>query len=417
MQSDMAEPIHSGRSRVLYVDHTAKMSGGEIALLNAVAHLDLARYVPVFLLFEEGPLADRFRETGDTFILALDKGIATARRNSLGFHSLLRIRDIFRLVSFTWQISRLIRKQNIDLVHTNSLKADLIGGIAGRLAGRPVVWHIRDRISNDYLPPTVVKALRAAVRFLPTHTITASAAVARTLMPEGEMNTGAAERDLARRFSVVHEGINLKHAVLKPSATISKFGIIGRLSPWKGQHVFIRAAAQVHKEHPSTRFLIIGSAMFGESKYEEELRSLAEELSLADAVEFAGFCSDVPERIASLDVVVHASTLGEPFGQVIIEGMAAAKPVIATRGGGVPEIIEDGVDGLLVPMGDSTAMAHAMMRLVGNADEAIEIGRRGRARVENSFRIELTAAKIQSVYDSVLARPAGRAAVRMAAAQ
>jgi glycosyltransferase involved in cell wall biosynthesis len=236
-------------------------------------------------------------------------------------------------------------------------------------------------------------------------------------MPEGDFRTGAAEPDPPRRFSVVHEGINLKQAILRPSATISKFGIIGRLSPWKGQHVFIRAAAKVHKDHPSTRFLIIGSAMFGESKYEDELRSLAAELSLGDAVEFAGFCSDVPERIASLDVVVHASTLGEPFGQVIIEGMAAAKPVIATHGGGVPEIIEDGIDGLLVPMGDSTAMANAMLRLVGNAGEALEIGRRGRARVEKSFRIELTAAKIQSVYDSVLARPAGRAAVRMATAQ
>jgi glycosyltransferase involved in cell wall biosynthesis len=399
------------------VDHTAKISGAEIAIINAAAHLDLTQYVPVFLLFEDGPLADRFRQTGETFILTLDKGIVSTRKNSLGLQSLLRIGAIFRLVWFSWQVSRLIRKQNIDLVHTNSLKADLIGGIAGRLAGRPVVWHIRDRISNDYLPPTVVKALRAAVRFLPTHTITASEAVARTLTPEGEFRAGGADQGVAARFTVVHDGTDLRQAVLRPSATISKFGLVGRLSPWKGQHIFIRAAAQVHKEHPSTRFLIIGSALFGESKYEEELRSLVEELSLGDAVEFAGFCSDVPERIASLDVVVHASTLEEPFGQVIIEGMAAAKPVIATRGGGVPEIIEDGVDGLLVPMGDSAAMAHAMMRLIGNADEAIEIGRRGRTRVEKSFRIELTAAKIQAVYDRVLARPAGGAAVLMAAAR
>jgi glycosyltransferase involved in cell wall biosynthesis len=86
-------------------------------------------------------------------------------------------------------------------------------------------------------------------------------------------------------------------------------------------------------------------------------------LRLEEAVEFAGFIEDVPARIAQLEIVVHASTTGEPFGQVIIEAMAEGKPVVGTNGGGVPEIVEDGVTGMLVPMGDAARMTEALTYL------------------------------------------------------
>jgi glycosyltransferase involved in cell wall biosynthesis len=111
---------------------------------------------------------------------------------------------------------------------------------------------------------------------------------------------------------------------------------------------------------------------------------------------------NVPERIAQLDIVVHASTSGEPFGQVIIEGMAEQKPVVATNGGGVPEIVEDGVTGLLVPMGDAVAMANAIDFLLRNPLIAKEMGARGRERALSQFTIQMTARKVEAVYDQVL---------------
>jgi glycosyltransferase involved in cell wall biosynthesis len=125
-------------------------------------------------------------------------------------------------------------------------------------------------------------------------------------------------------------------------------------------------------------------------------------LRLEEAVEFAGFVEDVPAHIAELDVVVHASTTGEPFGQVIIEAMAEQKPVVATNGGGVPEIVEDGITGILVPMGDAAGMAEALTYLLANPEAAAQMGRNGRARVAAHFTIQRTARKVEAVYREVL---------------
>jgi glycosyltransferase involved in cell wall biosynthesis len=113
---------------------------------------------------------------------------------------------------------------------------------------------------------------------------------------------------------------------------------------------------------------------------------------------------DIQRHIATLDVVVHASIIPEPFGQVIIEGMAAGKPVIASRGGGATEIVIDGVSGLLVPMKDDEALAAAMRELLGDAGLRERLGAAGRRRVEEAFRIESTALKISQVYSTLYAR-------------
>ena len=104
-----------------------------------------------------------------------------------------------------------------------------------------------------------------------------------------------------------------------------------------------------------------------------------------------------------MDIIVHASTTGEPFGQVIIEGMAAGKPVVATNGGGVPEIVEDNETGFLVPMKDSCAMAAAISRLLADPPLAHRMGQRGRDRVQRHFTIEQTARKVEEVYQNLMA--------------
>jgi glycosyltransferase involved in cell wall biosynthesis len=129
---------------------------------------------------------------------------------------------------------------------------------------------------------------------------------------------------------------------------------------------------------------------------------MCDRMKLTEVVHFAGFVKDVPARIAQLDIVVHASTTGEPFGQVIIEGMAQQKPVVATNGGGVPEIVEDGVTGMLVPMGDAPAIAKAVEYLLENPQSAKAMGVQGRKRVLADFTIQTTARKVEAVYRQVL---------------
>ena len=155
------------------------------------------------------------------------------------------------------------------------------------------------------------------------------------------------------------------------------------------------------KRFPLARFFVIGAALFGEDQYDDEVRRLPTQLGIQDCVEFTGFRNDIGQAVAGLDLLVHASTKGEPFGQVIIEGMAAGKPVVATNGGGVPEIVEDGETGILVPMGDIQAMADAICQIVSDPVRAKAMGIRGRQRVADCFTLEQTARRVEAVYAEI----------------
>jgi glycosyltransferase involved in cell wall biosynthesis len=125
-------------------------------------------------------------------------------------------------------------------------------------------------------------------------------------------------------------------------------------------------------------------------------------LGIEHAIEFTGFVNDVPARVANLDILVHASTTGEPYGQVIIEGMAAGKPVIATNGGGVPEIVVAGVTGLLVSMDSVDEMTEAIRYLLSDPNVCLRMGRNGRARVLEQFTVNQTAHAVEQVYQELL---------------
>ena len=391
--------------RVLYFDHTAMLSGGEIALLNLIRHTDRRLVTPIVVLCSGGPLAERLRDVCEVHVLPLPEGIRNKRKDSLGWKSVLKLRDIAALGFYAFRLAKFAIKHDVDLIHTNSLKADIIGGVAGRLARRPVAWHVHDRIEEDYLPKPMVRAFRFLCGVLPSFVITNSRAVLDTLCLKRscERATIPPGVDLQQISKCADEAFAARFVpVANPNTDKPVVALIGRICPWKGQHIFLRAAAVVRERFPNTTFKIVGAALFGEEKYEAEVRQLCSELGLDEAVEFTGFRSNVPKLLSAVDLVVHASTTAEPFGQVIVEGMALAKPIVATNGGGVPEIVIDNVTGLLVPMGDTTAMAHAICEVLADPSRAHRMGLRGRDRVHDHFSIESTALQVEAVYRQVL---------------
>lgn len=393
--------------RILYLDHTGAMGGGEIALLNLLKHLDRSRYHPVVALFAEGPLAGRLSQAGiENHLLALSDSVAQTRKESLKGWGLLRGDALAQLLGHVRRVARFIAGGHYDLVHANSLKSDIIGGLAGKLAGTPVLWHVRDRIHADYLPWQAVIGFRTACCLLPDFVAANSQATLDLLRPAFARVRG--QRQARRRMRVIHDGVTADAFVeariesSKAAPARITIGLVGRIAQWKGQEIFVRAAAAVLARYPGCRFRIIGAALFSEQDYETSVRRLVRDLRLEHTVEFTGFRADVAEAIAELDILVHASITGEPFGQVIVEGMAAGKPVVATNGGGVPEIVQDQVTGLLIPMGDPNAMADAICRLLADPSAAAEMGNRGRERVRQHFRIENTARKMEEFYRSMM---------------
>jgi len=355
-------PRSDARLRVVVLDHTADLGGGELALERLCAAIDPAVARPRVIVFSDGPLVGRLREQGtDVEVLMLGEGVRGRSRDALGTWA--SVRSAWAAVPFVVRLARRLRALRPDLVHTQSLKADVLGSAAAVLARTPVVWHVHDRIADDYLPARVARIFRLLVRRVPRAVVANSRATAATL---GRPDTVVAYPGFAPD-QVRADGC------ARSRPTVPTIGLVGRLSPTKGQLELVRAARRVLDVRPDVRFRIVGAPMFGAEDYAREVDGEIERLGLGGSVAVEGFTTDVAAVLDALTVVVHASPVPEPFGQVVVEAMIRGVPVIATDAGGVPEILRDGSDelGLLVGPGDVDGLADAVLDVLDHPDRAV----------------------------------------------
>lgn len=375
--------------RVAVLDHTAEPGGAELALVRVLASLDPQRVTPVVVLFADGPLVGRVRALGhEVVVVPLAGDLVTTDRRA-GAATVLHPRRIGAGASFLRRLVATLRRLDVDVVHTTSLKADLFGVLAAPLARRPLVWHVHDRLAADYLPARTARLLQALARRVP-HTVVANSEATAATLPG------------ARRLTVVHPGLAPEQVAPLPR-TRQPDGppvvvIVGRISPTKGQLVLVRAARRVADAHPGVRVRIVGDAAFGADAYAVTVRDEVRALGLDGCVELVGFTPDPREELDRATVAVHAATVPEPFGQVVAEAMAAGVPVVATRGGGVGEIVRTGA-GLLVPPGDPDALAAAILDVLEDPESALARAARAHADVTHRFLASTTAAGLTRVWE------------------
>lgn len=377
----MTEPI-----RVALVNHSGQLGGGEFSMLRLVQSLDPERVDVTVIAAEDGPFVERLHAAGARVeVLPLDPRLVGTRKETLGLRGLADPHLHRLLAGGVWPRTDLLRQLRIQVVHTNSMKAHLFGGVAGRLAGCRVLWHVRDHISQPYLPSAAVVAMRAAARILPHHVVAVSRSAARTVGRRG--------------VTVLHQAVPLPpRPEPRPDARPLRVGLVGRIAPWKGQDVFLDAAERLAPSFPDVEFVLAGSALFGEEELERRLRAQAARPPLAGRVEFLGFRDDVWSVYRDLDVAVHASTLAEPYGNVILEAMASARPVVAAAAGGPLEMIDHDRTGLLVPPGDAAALADALRGLLADGARRRRLADAGRDHVERNFSLERDARTVEALY-------------------
>lgn len=306
--------------------------------------------------------------------------------------------DLSFSIPLVFRLYRLIRMVRPDLVHTH---ASLAGRLAARLAGVRAVVYTKHGLAGSEEAFVQVRGRRRlanalASRLLSDRIIAISRAVERELAAQGAD---------PRRITVVYNGVDLDGPATGVSVRPAGIpegdplvGMVGRLSPEKGYRYFLEAAALVRPRKPGARFVIVGGG-----PERGEIADKVRELGLDGVLLMTGFRADVGEIMGALDVLVLAST-AEGLGLVILEAMAAGKPVVATRVGGIPEAVEDGVTGLLVPPGDPGAMAGAILALAADRARAAEMGRAGRKRVEEKFSGRAMAEETARIYREVLGR-------------
>lgn len=382
---------------VVFLNHTAALGGAEFALKRLVCSMNRRAWCPVLVFGEDGPAVDLMRGiSAETYVLPLGKSLASTRRESLSTGGMLAFSRLRSSVGYTVRLGRFLRERAADLVHTNSMKAHVLGGFAAKQRGLPVVWHLRDTIAEPALPKAAVRYFRFLASRVPDALISVSASV-------GLSALGNVDED---RFTVIYDGLEADAFELTPvpkeDSSVWRVGIAGRLTPWKGRHVFLEAAAQLCAKGYPIHFEVLGGALFGEKSYADGLMKQAQVLGLDGRVSFRGMVSDVSKRMRGWDVCVHASTAPDPCPNVVLEAMAVGIPLVATAGGGVPELLENGDCGELVPMGDSTKMAMAIERLLLNRTHRETLSKRARERALVHFRCDRVAREVEGVWTRVL---------------
>lgn len=375
--------------RVAYIDHTAKWSGGEVALYNILTNIG-SQIDPLVILAEEGALADRLRERGiDVRVVPLDESVRTRNRNAvnLGAPS-----AALKLLSYGRRLAPLLKREQVACVHTNSLKSALYGAIAAKLAGVPLIWHIRDHIGPPYLKPVVAKTIRLLSRLLPNGVIANS-----------HSTLNALELPRTKKTLVVYSAFAKAIGGGRGREQGKDFNVllVGRLAHWKGQHVLLQAAKSF-KPDTRVKFWLAGDALFGEDTYKQELLKMIEQDGLTN-VSLLGHVDDIQGLMQQADLLVHTSITPEPFGQVIVEGMAAGLPVIASNEGGPVEIVVPGETGLLIRPGDPAVLAESIAWMLEHPEERRQMAERGVKRVKEHFVIENTVKDIVDYYKGLLA--------------
>jgi glycosyltransferase involved in cell wall biosynthesis len=375
------------RLRVVYLDHVARLSGGEIALMRLLPRFRSVN--PHVILGEDGPLAERLQRMGISVeVLPIAASARDARRDTV--HLGVSPASVAQTLAYIARLAVRLRELRPDIVHTNSLKAGVYGSIAAKAAGIPVVWHVRDRIAEDYIPKPAVHMVRTLVRHLADGVIANSTATLETLPP-------AVRGPLSW---VIPASVELSAYPRVPHTNGTTFGMLGRIAPWKGQDLFLRAFADAFPGG-GERAIFVGSTMFGEEGYERELRDLVSQLGLEQRVEFRGFREDVWPELARFDVLVHASVIPEPFGTVVLEGMAAGLAVVAADEGGPADILADGETGRLFRSRDQSSLAATMRSLQADPPERERLGAAARDALAE-YHPDVIASRLEDVYTRVL---------------
>ncbi len=380
-------------ARILALDHAGVLGGAELSMLDVVAGLGADVRVR---LFADGPFRVALADRGvDVQVMAMG-ALGAMKKGS-------RLPSVGALAA-TWRLAGRLADDaaQVRVLYANSQKAFVVAAVAGFRGGRPVVWHLRDLLGPPHFSALNTRAVVLLANRFAARVITNSRATADAFAAQG----GASDK-----VRVVHNGIDSApfdavteaeartlRARVAPGAAFV-LAVFGRLSPWKGQHVAITALAALPAD---CHLLVVGAPLFGEDAYAEELRALAAVLGVTARVHFLGFRDDIAALMKAADVVVHASTLPEPFGRVLVEGMLAGRPVIATAAGGVREIITSEVTGVLVPAGAPDALADAVRSLRADPPRAARIAAAGRAHARRAFGVPAMVRGVRAVLDEVM---------------
>ncbi len=379
------------RLRVLQVVDGFRMGGAENKLWELIERLDRNKYeILLATVGPGGPLRPQFEKLG------------------------IEIFDYCRRWAFDplpfFRLYHLMKERRIDIVQTTLFWADVIGAIAAKMAGVPAIlsWetvsHEGDPYHNNLQRRGGYRVAMACADLI----VAVSHEVKQSLVRRRGIP--------ASKIRVIHYGVDLEQfhpngqdSVLARRREIGVspgsflIGTVARLEPWKGHRYLVDAFAPLAPQFPDAHLVFVG-----DGSLRAELQAQVAARQLQNRVFFMGVRSDVAQWVNALDLFVLPSLPGEGLPNVLLEAMACRKPVIATRVGGVPELVKPGENGFLVPPGEVAPLRDALLQVLHDRTRLHQLGRNARATVENSFTLQQQIASFEETLDSLFDRKAQR---------
>ncbi len=373
--------------RILYLDHAPIFGGAEVVLLNLMRELDRAHWEPIAAIGPDSPFGPALA-AAQIETVTLPYG----RLNQAGAAM------PFNLLRAAQAVVRVVKKRQIALVHSNTVRTHIVGSAAAPFVRAPLVWSLRD----NTLPRRVAQLLAP----IPSGVTTDSTWLRDVYAPSG----------LAHKIHVLPNGLALD-TPLEPAADLREklhipadaplVATIGRVVAGKAPHLLAQAARQVAAAMPQAYFAIVG----GEDRlepgqrrpeYPDYLARVVQESQLGERLIVTGYWPRVEQFYAAADLIVYCAVQPEGLPTVLLEAMRYAKPVVAAAIGGALEIVKEGETGRLVPPGDSGPLGVAVLDLLQNPSQARQMGLAGEARLRSHFALRDQVAKIERLYSEIL---------------
>jgi glycosyltransferase involved in cell wall biosynthesis len=374
---------HSERV-ILFLEQQSWRSGAE-RVLDEVLRAIEPEFTPIVAFPADGPFEAELRQRNiETLLFPLGRYQSGPKSvaDMIAFGP--------RSLHCALKLSQVVRKRNVALVYINSPRCLLAGVVAARLTSRPSLFHLHMTMTRSVDLWITRRAASWATKIVACSQTSATALC-------------QADHSLSAVTQVIYNPVRKPGATadLKPSnaAHITRLGNssepvvgqVGRITPQKGQHVFIRAAARLKSRNISIHLVFVGAPEENnatDAAYARSLRSLARDLGLEGKVHWAGYQSDPDAFYAIFDALVIPSTVSEGLPMVALEALQWGLPVIGSQLGGIPEIIRDDINGFLVPPGDDQALADASGRLLRSAELRRRLRVGARASIDNRFLVD-----------------------------
>jgi glycosyltransferase involved in cell wall biosynthesis len=370
--------------KILFIHHNSTLGGAELSLADLVTNLS-DDIIPICAL-PEGPLREKLSAVN---IKIFTVPMRALHRSMNPFYWLV---TGFRFLRVNAKLKKICRQEDIELIHANCLTAALYAKIIIKSTKIPLLWHERDLVKHSFLAPRVAKFAK--------YIIAISHAVAENLKQQLGNNNN---------IKVIYNGIDLVKFDKPSSSEVSDFPkdkqivlMVAQFVSWKKHMDFIKMALLVKKQIPDTVFVLAGDRKkYDQQEYIQQLERSIAKHGLEQQFIWTGFIEDMPRLLKNIDCVVLPATC-EPFGRIVVEAMAAGKPVVAVNSGAIPEIIEDGISGCLVNSGDFDAMSKSVCQILKDKVFADKIVEQGKLRVSQNFTIQRTVAKFEKLVKEIL---------------